>query len=295
MNWDDLRFALAISRAGSISTAAKVLKVNATTVARRLKAMEKNYNVLLFQKQREGTVLTDAGQKLVEAAESMEALTHDLDAHIEGLDTQLEGIIRVTCTDFFLNHWISDLAEFHQTYPGIELEFITSYEMSNLSKREADIAIRISHSAPPHLIGRAHANARFAVYGSESIINSIGHDAPYSAFPWISWEPSAYRGRNELLDAKAKGAQVVMRLENAPLIASAIESGIGISILACILGDKSPNLRRIGSDFEGGYSLWVLTHPDLRASARVSVFTQFIRGLIERDKDLIEGRCGIEC
>jgi DNA-binding transcriptional LysR family regulator len=288
MNWEDLRYILAVARHGTISEGAKVLKVNATTVSRRLRAMEEEAGAALFDKLKHGAVLTPAGEEMVAVAETVERLTNELDARITGLDTKLEGPIRVTSTDSMLAHWLDDFGSFCRKYPDIELELTSGFQLANLTQREADVAVRVARQAPEHLIGRKHAEMMFAVYGCHELVESMGEGAGYPAFPWVAWDASP--GRDAWLLRHAPDPNIAMRVGHMRLMVDALEKGFGLSVLPCFVGDSNPKLRRVGAHLEGGMHIWVLTHPQLRGAARIRAFTTLMRELIERDKDLIEGR-----
>ena len=202
MSWDDLRYVLAVARKGTITDAAKSLQVNSTTVSRRLRAIEDNAGCALFEKLKHGAVLTPAGEEMVTVAEAIEHLTNELDARIHGLDTRLEGTLRVATTDLLLARWMPDLAVFRSRYPEVELEFLSSYELTNLTRREADVAVRMAPSAPPHLLGRKYAEVFFAVYGSVELVESVGEDASYASFPWVAWDLRVGRATDNYLAAQ---------------------------------------------------------------------------------------------
>ncbi|MEM6993345.1 MAG: LysR family transcriptional regulator [Myxococcota bacterium] len=290
MLWDDLRYILAVARHGTLSDGAKALRVNVTTVSRRLRAMEQEAGSALFEKLKHGAVLTGAGEEMVAVAEAVEKLTLDLDARIKGLDTKLEGTIRVTSTDLLLRQWLPDFGEFQRQFPDVQLELVSRDTITNLTQREADVAIRIAMRAPEHLIGRKHAQVSFATYGSRGLVDSIGADAPYSAFPWLAWDLASSRRVDDFLAEHAPGAKVVTRLAQMPIMVQAVAAGLGLCILPCVAADNHPDLRRVGDFSERGAYVWVLTHPGLRGSARVRRFVKFMSGVLERDKDLLEGR-----
>lgn len=289
--WDDLRFILAVARHGTIVDGAKALRVNATTVSRRLRAMEEHAGTALFEKLKHGAVLTAAGEEMVAVAEAVERMTNDLDARIHGLDTKLEGTIRVTSTDIVLQQWMPDLTAFQRKYEALRLELTSGYDSVNLTRREADVAIRMSPRAPEHLLGRKHAEIFYAVYGTPELIESIGPDASYAAFPWLSWDLSTVgRATDRFLEAHVPGARIVTRVDRMAPMNAALEAGLGITILPCLSGDTNPALRRVGDYFEGGMYMWILTHPELRGSARIRAFTKFIAELVVRDRELLEGQ-----
>ena len=149
MDWNDLKYVLTIAKTGKISECAKILEVNATTVTRRLKAIEERFQVRVFEKTKGGISLTLAGKEMLQTAEQMEALTYELDSRVSGMDMKMEGSIRITTADVLLDMWMDDFILFNQRYKDVELELITSYSLANLSNREADVAIRIVSDLPP--------------------------------------------------------------------------------------------------------------------------------------------------
>lgn len=289
-DWNDLRYILAVARHGTIVDGARALRVNATTVSRRLRALEEEAGTALFEKLKHGAVLTPAGEEMVTVAEAVQQLTDALDARIHGLDAKLEGTIRVTSTDILLNQWMPDFAAFQARYEGVRLELTSGYSLANLTRREADVAIRMSTTAPGHLLGRRHAEIFYGIYGAPALVERIGEGASYAAFPWLSWDHSVGRATDNYIEANARGAKIVLRADRMEPMMAALEAGMGITILPCVCGDTNAELRRVGDYFEGGMYLWVLTHPELRGSARVRAFTSFVRELIARDLDLLEGR-----
>lgn len=291
MNWEDLRYILAVARSGTVLAAAKSLRVSPTTMARRLRTLEESQGTALFEKFKHGIVLNEAGERVVAVAEEVERMTDLLDAEIHGLDQTLVGSIRVTSTDFLLRQWIADFGAFKARYPNIELELTSTTSVINLTQRQADVALRIAATAPEHLLGAKHAELFYAIYASRELVESLGEDAPYGAFPWLSWDLSIARSTDTWIAANAgEDANIVVRVGKMNVMIAAIEAGLGATILPCVIGDANPELRRVGDYFEGGLHLWVLTHPQLRGSAKVSAFTRFVRELIRRDRDLIEGR-----
>lgn len=289
MNWDDIRVLTAVARAGSLTEGAKALRVNPTTVTRRLRALEEAAGTALLKKWKHGVILTPAGEDMARVGEEIEEGVHALDARIRGRDARIEGRLRVTTTDLLVRPWLEDFAAFQRANPGIDLELDTSSSLADLTRREADVAVRIAASAPDHLIGRRHAELRFGIYGSEALVERVGAHQPYAAFPFVGFTESGHRGVDNWMAEHAPQAQVVLRVGSLATMMDALSGGLGVSLLPCLTGERTPGLRRIGGWTAGGTWLWVLTHPELRASARVRAFTRFVRGLIERDRALLEG------
>ena len=287
MNWDDLRYILALSRHGTLLTAARALKVSPTTMSRRLRTLEEHQGAVLFERLKHGAVLTAAGERVVEAALAVEEVTDELDAAINGLDSKLAGSIRVASTETLIRLWMPDFGVFTEEFPNIELELSASMSLANLTQREADVAVRLAISPPEHLIGRKHAEPYHAVYGAPSLVERIGDSAPYLEYPWASLE-TAFR---PWMDRHVPGAAIAMRLSSLQELTWAAEAGIGLALLPCMIGDASSSLVRVGDYLAAvGVHLWVLTHPKLRGSPRIRAFRDFMRQVIDRDRDLIEGR-----
>lgn len=281
---------LAAARADTLSEAAAEMGVSVSTMSRRISVLEDDVGTLLFEKKTRGVVLTSAGAEMLSVAEAMEGLTHDLDARIHGLDARVEGEIRATSLDSLWTLWASDLRGFHERFEGIELQLMSGFAVANMTQREADVAVRIAREAPGHLIGRKHAQVAYAIYGAPELVTSVGEDAPYAEFPWVSWDFSVARGVDSWLQEHAPGARVVSRVERMTIMSSIAATGSGVAMLPCFAGDVHPGLQRVGPYFELGGWVWVLSHPAMRGSAKIRAFVGFITELLARDRDLIEGQ-----
>jgi DNA-binding transcriptional LysR family regulator len=175
MDWDDLRYVLAVGNAGSLAGAARTLGVNHTTVLRRIGAFEQRLGVRLFERLPTGYVLTAGGEQLIAAARNIDATVTTLERKLAGQDLRLAGTVRVTTTDTVMGSILPEiLAEFRHSHPGIQVEIAVSNLMFNLTKREADVAIRPAADPPETLIGRRISGIAFAVYGSPDYLARRG-------------------------------------------------------------------------------------------------------------------------
>ena len=290
MNWEDLRYILAVSREGTILAAANALGVSATTMSRRLRKLEQSQGTALFEKFKHGAVLTGAGQRVVAVAEAVERLTNELDAEIHGMDSKLRGVVRVTSTEMLTKHFLVDFAAFREQYPGIDIELDSKTSLANMTHREADVAIRLSPKAPDHLIGSRYASMGYAVFGGTELVEQIGPNTSYGDFPWVGWDAAVNRSGDAWMEKHAPKATLVMRFGSMPVIAEAVARGVGLAVLPCVIGDADPRVRRAGSYFRGSeLHVWLLTHAKLRGTARIKVFMAFMRDALRRDADLFEG------
>src|SRR6195952_5214108 len=144
IDWDDIRYFLAVARGGSVRTAAKNLGVNHATVLRRIAQLEERLGALMFEKLPAGYRLTAAGEEVLELANQMEASSHQLETRVFGRDQSVRGLLRVTLAPPLATHLLMpDFAEFARLHPDIEMEILSSGELANLTNRKADVAIRV--------------------------------------------------------------------------------------------------------------------------------------------------------
>jgi DNA-binding transcriptional LysR family regulator len=165
LNWDDVRYFLAVSRSGSVRGAAEKLQVNHTTVLRRIAQLEDRLGARMFEKLPSGYRLTDAGEQVQEFAEQMETSSHQLEKRVLGQDQGLRGVLRVTMAPTVATHLLMpDLAEFSQLHPEIEMEILSTLERVNLTNREADVAVRVVHDRNT-LPANLHLKVRTSIAG----------------------------------------------------------------------------------------------------------------------------------
>ena len=165
MNWDDLRYLLAVARAGSMSGAARALKVNHATVIRRIRSLEEQLGASLFDRVGHTYVITPAGQVAFDAAEQMEAQSTGVERQVVGQATDLSGIIRVTAPEPMSETILVPLVrEFTSRYPDICIELSLSMRVYDLGMREADVAFRVTNNPPQDVVGTRLVRLAMAVY-----------------------------------------------------------------------------------------------------------------------------------
>lgn len=292
--WDDLKFVLALSRHGTATAAARTLGVNATTVSRRIQALEEHLGARLFDRVPGGTVTTEAGELAVAVALRIEEEVHSLDAEIRGLDRDLRGTLHVTSMDAVFDLWRADLLGFRQRYPRVELTLSSTTRAVDLSRREADIAVRISSAPPELLVGRRLVEVFYAIYAARPLVarltDELGATPRYAHYPWISWEEPYAEATDRVVREHAPGAEVPLRINSMSLLVRSIADGLGVSVLPCFVGDREPDLVRLGPYFEGGTHLWALTHEQLRQTVRIRAFMELVTSIMARDMDLFLGK-----
>lgn len=289
MNWDDLRFFLAIARTRSLTSAAGVLKVSQPTVSRRLAAMETGFGARLFDRTRSGYELTAAGIEVFETVQHVDNEIADIARKLSGQDHRLTGPLRLTCTEVMANQYlIPHLRRFSLQHPAIELSIFCTFQHLSLSRRDADVAIRFTSQPPDTLIGRKLAKVALAAYTAANKASSPDM-ATASSAEWIGLQDETYNRiliLNHFPDARIKH-----RVDDLQTMKTMVGLGLGVAALPCYMADIDPGLRRLSSSpiTENVPDLWVLSHPDMRRVARVHLFTDFIAAAIQADRDLFEG------
>lgn len=287
-NWDDLRLFLAVARAGSLSGAARAVGVNHSTVFRRIGAFEDSLGVRLFDRLPSGYALTAAGEEMQASAERVEAEIAALDRRVTGQDLRLSGVVRITTVDMLAQGLLPrHLVAFRRAYPDIEIELTVGNATLSLTRREADVALRVGNQPSDTLVGRRVGRLVFAVYGSAQASNAT---APLAEQPWIGFDAEhapLVRSLAEFLPE----VRPAFRVNSVAAAIAATKTGIGLATLPCGLADPEPGLMRV-ADLPDDFTLdlWLLTHEDLRRTARIRAFMDFLAEGIANEAALLEGR-----
>jgi DNA-binding transcriptional LysR family regulator len=291
LSWDEFRLVKSIAEARSLVGAAERLGLNHSTVFRRLAAVEAAVGARLFERSRAGYKPTVAGEEMIALATTMAESVVEFERRVAGRDIKPTGELSVTAPEAIGQHFMPAIvAQFQAHNPGVVVELILSNKSLNLSRRDADIAIRLTNDPPETLVGRRICTGRWGVYCRRDLASELGSEPTDSAafigfgdnfgpVPGRRWiEANIPRGR---LVAKANAAHCLLEL--------ALQ-GLGATLLPCFLGDRSPDLARVGYLLpELDVGLWMLTHSDLRRSARVRAFMDFAGGELTKHRRAIEG------
>lgn len=293
MDWDNIRYFREVVRAGSVSGAARRLGVNQTTVSRRVSALEDDLGNALFERSGKQWLITAIGERLIESAESMADEANTLERLVMADSQELGGLLRVTVADVCTQDLVMPVVRsFTEKYPDIDLEIIATPEELNLAAREADIALRTTDRPPPNLIGKRIGTLAYAIYGTRAVLDRVNVDPGSGAVPCITWLGDG-RTRPAWIARSFPDTQRIYRTSELGLMMRMVDQGLGIAQMPCVFCDPNPLLHRVPAEFvEPGWGLWVLSHVDLRTTARVRIFRDFLVRELERKKGLIEGRNG---
>ena len=289
LSWDDFRLVKAVVEARTLPAAAAALGIDHSTAFRRLRAVEALLGMALFERHRSGYILTPSGEEVAALAARVDEDITNVTRRLAGGAPAPAGEVRLATSDSLLSDLLQPIfAQFRRAHPRIQLDIVTGNVALNLSRRDADIAVRATDAPPEALVGRRVARIAWALYGLA--------DGPVAAATqldgdWVclgdnlsSMKVVRFARANVPPDRLAGSFDTVLGL------AGAVAAGLGIGHLPCFIGDAWPSLIRLSPpepDFAD--DLWLLTHPDLRNAPRIRAVMDFLAEAISGERDLIEG------
>src|SRR5437764_4573549 len=291
IDWDGVRYFLAVARGGSVRAAAEGLGVNHATVLRRIAQLEERLGVHMFEKLPSGYRLTAAGEEVLEFADQMEASSHLLETRVFGRDQSVRGRLRVTLAPPLATYLLMpDFADFARLHPDIEMEILSSGELANLTNREADVAIRVVYdrkTLPLNLHSLKGPELFGGVYMSRDRLAAWRAGAPDP----IRWIVISTHGIPDWANkGEVRTTGVPFRTTDGEAQIVAVQQGIGITTLPCFVGDADPLLVRVpGADLHTPATLWLLTQGETRKTKRVRLFTEFVSRRLAAYAPLLAG------
>lgn len=295
MNWDDIRFFLALWQERTLSGASRRLAVDPTTVGRRLTALEQELGAKLFERTPDGFVPTATGEAIRGLCETMETTAIALERQAAGQDTRLSGVVRLTTPEALANRFVvPELAKLHARHPDIEIELLPESRILDISRRQADVAVRVARPKDPELIARKIGGLALALYGTPEYLvkrsvpqpgqGLAGHDLVY----YGGLQPT--QGRPFLGESIA-GARFTFRSNSTLAQANAVAAGLGIGVLPCYMAEGNPRLVRLWPHaVPEVQELWLAVHPDVRRAARVRAVTELLGELFRREAPSLLGK-----
>ena len=294
LSWDEFRLVKAIADTRSLAGAAARLGLNHSTVFRRLAALEGTVGSPLFERSRSGYDLTAAGEEMTALANVMADSIVEFERRVAGRDVKPTGRLKVTTVDAIGQRFLpAILAQFQAQNPGVVTELIVSERELNLSQRDADVAIRVTNEPPETLVGRRICTVRWAVYGRRGGTGEAGWtpagETPFIGFAGDFGPPLGRRW----IEATVRPDRLAARVNSMHIALELVAAGFGEAPLPCYLGDQNPALERLGATLrDWDLGLWILTHSDLRRSARVRAFMDLAGAELSRHRRVIEGTEG---
>jgi DNA-binding transcriptional LysR family regulator len=293
MDWNDLKYLLALKRAGTLAAAARELGVDHSTVSRRLSALEDEIGNTLFRRTPDGLVFTEAGEQAAVTAEAMERSTAGLLGKLAGADDRDEGVVRLTIPEGFIPRVAQEVARLHEAHPGLKVELLSNVAALDLLRGEADVALRLFRPTQQGLVTRLLGKVGWSLYASEAylarkgLLASLGDLSGHELIAYgegLKGTPG-----QRWLDENAQGAAVVMRGGSMRGVQLAIAQGLGIGSMPCFVAADDSGLRRMTPETVAYGEAHVVTTPDLQKVKRVRRVMDGLSAMYERDRALYLG------
>ncbi|WP_046237435.1 LysR family transcriptional regulator [Pseudomonas syringae pv. coryli] len=271
----DLSLVLALVRGRTLARAADLLQVDVSTVFRSIRRLEAALGAALFEKNRRGYIPTDTAQAMAEQAERAEQALAAARIALQQGEQVVSGTVRLTCTDAVLHSLLLPaLADFMPQYPALTLELATSNAFANLSRRDADIALRLTNTPPEHLIGRCLGSADYFVCGRPEYREALTQNP--ASIPWISPDDSMPDHTSVIWRKQAfPGVLPSYRCSNMSAVSQLVAAGLGVAALTGFTVEGLGAVERLSGPLEGCRTdLWLLTRPDCRALRSVQTLLE---------------------
>lgn len=276
----DLELLLALARGRTLAGAAERLKVDTSTVFRSIRRLEKELGELLFDRSRQGYLPTELGRELAAHAERIESQLQEARETAFKSGSEPAGVLRITTTDTILHGLLLPLlGRFTQAYPKIDLELIAANALADLSRRDADVAIRATRKPPQHLVGSRLGTLSSAVFASHAYLGRHAQALQLDQADWITLDesladhPSVRWRRQHYPKVRPR-----FHCNSVLSVAGAVVSGLGVGVAPLFLLRDHPQVRVVDGPLpELETDLWMLAHPDIRHLQRVKLLFAFLR------------------
>ncbi|WP_210173850.1 LysR family transcriptional regulator [Mesorhizobium sp. Root102] len=295
-DWNGLRYFLAVARHGSTLAAARALGVNQSTVHRRLMELERKVGHALVRRHPTGYRLTELGEALRPAIERVDEAVAGVERQVRDHGNELVGTIRLTCPEPLVSRITSSplLDLFHERHPRLRVEFVMSDGYLDLSKGEADIALRSGEPADENLVGRKIGDSIWAVYASQSYIQHNGR--PHRVEDIADHSIVGFDGMlvnhraAKWFASVAPNAKVAARNNSVLGVLMAVKSGVGVAPLPTTIADMHDDLVQVLPPVRELTRGWyLLTHPDLRTTPRIRAFFDFVVEKLDLVRPILMG------
>ena len=294
MQWDDLKVFLAVAQAGSLRRAARVLKLGQPTVARRVRQLEKDLGVRLFERTPDGHRLTPGGQSLLPLGQNMADAATSIERRRAAIGDDGRGDVRIVANEWVARLLAPHLAELAGAHAGLTVSLAESHLEPDLERHEADVFIRHGLPARGHLVRLGLGTMAAAIYGAGRYVDSHSEartEARWRHCAWVAFDaPHEYFGSMAWLRERLGDRPPRVRASRISLQLEAIRAGAGLGVLPCFVGDKDASLVRLTAPIDDlAADYWLLFHPDLRGVPRVRRATDWIVALFRAERPALRG------
>ncbi|MCP3099676.1 LysR family transcriptional regulator [Myxococcus sp. K15C18031901] len=292
MRWDDLRYLLAVARRGSLAGAARELRVDATTVGRRLAALEKSLGTKLVLRGARTLGLTEGAEAVVARAREMEEALRSLHGAVVD-EARVEGSVRVAATEYLAQALLAaNMDLLHSRHPKLDVELVVGTDMVDIQRGDADLALRLVAPKGDALVVRKVGELAFAMYASRGYLRRRGAPRPgdFRGHSVLVYRETLTSGaESEELKRLTAGGRRLLRSNSSPVLREAAASGLGVALLPCLSGERDARLTRVGAGIIAKRPLWLVLHKDLQRSPRVRAASDWVAELCRREKAGLAG------
>lgn len=300
VNWNDLRFFLAIARQGDLSGAARAMHVSPSTVARRIEALEEALRTRLFERRPDGYALTDAGRDMVEKAASIEAGVIDLEDRFGADDGRMSGMVRIVTVETLANHLIMpNLPVFQDKHAALSIGVAINPSFASLPQREADIGLRLCRPQHGNFAVKRVGTLGFGLYASPAYL--ARHPVEQASPPIIGhrlvvWgDPLSFLALPKALQAWAAEGSAVLRVDSMQAQIAAIKAGSGLGVLPHVAADEETCLQAVLPRLcRRDEPLWLVVHDDIRHTRRVRLVCDFLEEIVREFQPALAGAATVD-
>lgn len=292
LDWDDLRFVLAVANAGSLARAARALGVDHTTVGRRVEAAERALGLRIFVRSPGGFVLTRDGDRLLTPMRGVAAAVLGVTRAADQVGGGLTGAVRVTSPETFgVSYLAPRLAAFGRLHPGLEVELMPSGRVLDLARGEAELAVRFFRTRAQSMVVKRVGELRYGLYASRTYVADRPFTAPeaLSAHPLLLPPGPARSPETAWLARWAPGVRPAFASELSAALLGAAKAHAGLVVLPCFLADVEPELVRLPLPDPPEEGVWLTVHEDVRNAPRVRALMEFLSAQLRGDRALLRG------
>jgi DNA-binding transcriptional LysR family regulator len=292
LDWSGLKDFLELCRSGSLSAASRRLGVDRNTVARRVAALEEALGLLLFERGPQGWTRTAAGEELAGLASRVEEDVLAVARHVDARDRAVEGTVRLT-TAMHLATWLlaPALPALKARHPGILLEIAADQRTFDLTRREADLALRMGRPRDSGLVARRLSPMAYGFYAGRGYPGAGRSEVDFAGDLFLGFDDSlASVPQERWLSKLAPERRVVFRSNSTATLLAATRTGLGVALLPRYIADAEPGLVRLRGPDPVEHELWLLVHGDLRRAPRVRAVIDWLDDLVTRARPALEGR-----
>ncbi|WP_417449706.1 LysR family transcriptional regulator [Kordiimonas sp.] len=296
LDWEDLKYFLAMAEHGSLSAAARKLKVSQPTLSRRLTALEENIGAELFARTRSGLEMTLLGEQMRHHARHMQDDVHAMERLVTGHDSSLSGSVMISCIEAVGAVWlVQQLGKFIDQYPGITVDIKVDNAVSDLLRREADIALRMFRPVQNDLVAKRTVTMNYGYYASKSYLESHGHPQSLKDLGdhnfILPHDEILTHTKTDPRRVYSLSRSATFRSNSMMALSTAVESGYGIGAYSCMMALHRPDLVRLFDDLVVfSTDIWLVSHAELRRSARIRAMYDYLGDMLSSHSDAFAGR-----